>query len=427
VQVSKRRLLQHWQLPDFPTRHFQLYFQTNNLVRLLESALSQPALAQDFLWAGQPGQAVVLVAEGSHMVLGKFLNILGADELGIIEKLPSLSQSEIDQQNDVHKTCRGAIRWEDRWTDFLTPDYFDISPCNDASSHPVQQRILMLGTNVSLLFMADRVRQHGTGFLAHFESLHHRAFVPSASMSDLTPPANSPQDFNVDDSLSIIRLAAAVYQQQWRSDRLALLQVVVSRVLDRGQDEVRHHSFIDAAPQINDDFHRHWKSFINESIEKYVKEEVELENEIASTVDGYERQVASMIGGLSATTLAAVGVIIGTFIAAAFAKEFNAVVFRVGIGVYMGYLLVFPGAYNLTNHCLRYRVANEIFRKREQRFHRLLGEEGTRRIVGNDIAKAQTRFNRWLWATIGALLFVFVACAMVMWLVPPLVAPTTSP
>jgi hypothetical protein len=173
----------------------------------------------------------------------------------------------------------------------------------------------------------------------------------------------------------------------------------------------------------------HWKTFVSDAVNRYVAEEADLENEVAEAVDNYETQVSAMIASLSGTMLAAVGVLIGSFIAAAFKDKFNTSVFVLGIVAYMVYLALFPGLYNMIHHSIRFRTINEIFEKRKERFSRLLGIDETSRIVGSQVSRAKSRFRIWFSVTIVALVAVLVLAGFAAYYVPPIfaVSPASPP
>ena len=162
-------------------------------------------------------------------------------------------------------------------------------------------------------------------------------------------------------------------------------------------------------------------------MDHYVAEERDLETQVAETVDGFESQVSEMIQSLSATMLAAVAVLIGSFIAAAFKDKFDERIFVIGVCAYMVYLLVFPGIYNMTHHLLRFGTADEIFQKRRGRFARILGDDATDRVIGEDIIKARRRFSIWFAVTAGTMLLVLFLSALAAAYIPRLFAQTPPP
>ena len=362
--------------------------------------MSDPRLLEQSLWSEQPRQAVVLLADSSVMLTGTFIAVLGNRELATLRALPRIDQAAIDSEAQTHATCKDAVRWEQPWTEFLTPRFFDFSGDPDSLNELVARLFSANGVNVGLLFTADRIRNLDEGFVASFVAANASCEVTSMAFEAID------KDFSIAGAHVTRRLAEWAYDERWRTDRLRLLQVALTRVLSRNESPYSCQRLLDVAEQLEQEVKWHWKTFISDAVESYVSEETELENEIAETVDGYESQVSSMIASLSGTMLAAVGVMIGSFIAAAFKAKFDGTIFAYGIYGYMVYLVLFPGIYNMLHHFIRYRTMNEIFDKRTKRFTRLLGTDATHAIIGKHVSRAQGRFRRWFGFTIFALVVV---------------------
>ncbi|SMP41756.1 hypothetical protein SAMN06265222_101650 [Neorhodopirellula lusitana] len=411
-EIDKQALVQSWGLNKDSQHAFSLFFYSVSLERELESGLSDPRQLEQSLWSDSPCQAVALVADRSVMLTGTFIAILGNRETARLETLPAINSDYIESEKQTHDTCRDAVRWEHRWTDFLTPRYFDFSADPESLEEQSVRLFSANGVNIGLLFTADRIRNLSDGFIAAYSEASSSCEVRSLTTDE------------VDDKFSIVGadvtrgLAAWAYDERWRTDRLRLLQVALTRVLSRNDSPYSCQRLLGVAVQLEQEVQWHWKTFISDAVESYVTEETELENEIAETVDGYESQVSSMIASLSGTMLAAVGVMIGSFIAAAFKTKFNATIFAFGIIGYMVYLVLFPGVYNMLHHLIRYRTMNEIFDKRTQRFMRLLGTEATQAIIGEHVSRAQGRFCRWFIFTIVALVVVLILAGLAAWFIP---------
>jgi hypothetical protein len=106
--------------------------------------------------------------------------------------------------------------------------------------------------------------------------------------------------------------------------------------------------------------------------------------------------------------LAAIGVLVGTFIAATFDDPFNAALFRIGITIYGVYLLVFPGLIGLSSHSIRFISAKTDFDERMKSYTRLLGSE-VKDVVGRRIDRATRDY--WLWTALVGIVYIGVAIA----------------
>jgi len=412
LELDKESLLKSWELRDDAEHIYSLFLYAASLEQILKEGLSDPRQLETSLWPKQASQVIVLLADSSIMLSGTFFAILGNRELAALGALPRVDSSAINQEILTHAACKDAVRWERPWTAFLTPRYFDFHADSDSLNEPVARLFAANGVNVSLLFTADRIYNLDSGFVASYSAANARCEVASLA------PTAIDENFTIHGANITRRLASWAYEERWRKDRLRLLQVALARVLSRSESVYSCQRLLDVAEQLEQEVEWHWKTFISDAVESYVSEETELENEIAETVDGYEAQVSSMIASLSGTMLAAVGVMIGSFIAAAFKTEFNSTIFALGIIGYMVYLTLFPGIYNMLHHLIRYRTMNEIFEKRTKRFTRLLGVDATQAIIGHHVSRAQSRFRRWFGFTIIALIVVLVLAGIAAWAIP---------
>jgi hypothetical protein len=130
--------------------------------------------------------------------------------------------------------------------------------------------------------------------------------------------------------------------------------------------------------------HWHWKAFIENKVDAYMSQVQALEDYVASTVQAFTGQVSALIKSLSDTMLAAVGALLGSFIAALFKDKFDPTIFVIGMLIYA------------------------------QRLY----PENVDEIVGGQVAKSRRHFRRWFWATILAYAVVVFAAVMTAVLVP---------
>ena len=98
-----------------------------------------------------------------------------------------------------------------------------------------------------------------------------------------------------------------------------------------------------------------------ERVDQYSAEERALESEVAEIVERVDSQVTNLIKGISGTVLGAVGVFIGTFIAAAFKDKFNEPLFSFGIWGYALYVILFPGLCSMWHTSQAYRATMRLY------------------------------------------------------------------
>ncbi|PXF55056.1 MAG: hypothetical protein C4B59_17600 [Candidatus Methanogaster sp.] len=125
-----------------------------------------------------------------------------------------------------------------------------------------------------------------------------------------------------------------------------------------------------------------------------------------------------MIKSLSDAMLAAVAVLLGSFIAALFKDEFNPTIFTIGMVAYAVYVLIFPLFYNMRHQWERYQVLLDNFEERQLRFEDRLYQEKVSTIVGTQVTGSQRRFKRWFWATCAAYMVVIILAVVAALCVP---------
>ena len=95
------------------------------------------------------------------------------------------------------------------------------------------------------------------------------------------------------------------------------------------------------------------------------------------------------------------------FIAALSKTEFNEIVFRIGMWVYGGYLLIFPLSYNMINQHGRFKAMETDFDSRRQRFEKRIYGDPVKKIIADKIEKSKEEFIKWFWVTVGIYVLVF--------------------
>ncbi len=120
----------------------------------------------------------------------------------------------------------------------------------------------------------------------------------------------------------------------------------------------------------------------------------ELDDVVDATADAYGERTASITDKLTTSMLAAVAALIGSFIAAAFSKPFNADLFRIAMWTYAAYLAVFPAGLGLWVQCAQYRDLGQRFTRRRAQFDSLLGADYVQDKIGTRIKDAQSRWKQ---------------------------------
>ncbi len=418
LALDKRRLREICGI-DEDGQRVCVFFNSARLVRLLKNALSDPTQIESLLWNDSLKKAVVLLLDQDARLVGPFLVVLGASSIAEVETIERTPDQELKNAARVHAGCRANARWERRFTSFIVPRCLRIDGAVSLSD-PVAKAILAHWANLSVLFTADRVQASDTQLLATYATERMRSEVELLSDSDSASFAFC----NAAPALGDI--AEWAYDEHWGSDRLRMAQIGIARAMAYGEQPKTCLSLAVQSPGILEELEWRWKTFICDEIERFSEEERKLEHEVAETVRAFDGEITEMIKSLSATVLAAVGVLIGSVIAAAFKGDFNATVFSLGILAYVAYLVVFPGIYGMTHHVLRFHTCDRLFSNRRRRFERVLAPDVVEETIGRQVSDAKKRFWWWFSFTILAFIVVIIACLVADSRVPALLSKGTK-
>lgn len=155
-----------------------------------------------------------------------------------------------------------------------------------------------------------------------------------------------------------------------------------------------------------------WRAFVEEKVSSYLDDVKGLEEVVADTTEKLSTSIGDLTKALSETMLAAVAVLIGTFIAAAFDSPFNARLFRLGVLTYAAYVVLFPGAVGLFSAWRQRCRAEDSFNYRRSSFTAALGAGRVSDIVGERINSVTRSFKMTL-AAVAAVYVLVVLGAVV--------------
>lgn len=409
LRLDKARLAQRW-LGDTPGCRPRLYLFPQRLAELLRGDLGT---IERRLWdADVTSKVILLVPEHEIWLDGDHLAVVGGDRITDWRRVLPSQPRGAAAPLAMYRTCRDNLKWQEPWLRHLTPLHLAVtgtSQPDDAIANAVRVHL----ANAVVLYTADRTSAGAGG---RWQAVYAGA-TQTVALS-LGDPGEQLDEDATAGVTSLARIAEWAYDVRaedpgWSTDRLALVQIAVAQALHAADREVRFRLLLRNAPGIYDGLQWHWKAFIERKMDGYTAEVRQLEDDVAGTVQSFADQVADMIKSLSETMLAAVGALLGAFIAALFKDEFNPTVFRLGMMAYAAYVMLFPLVYGMTHHWQRFRALTGGFGVRRERFKERLFPEKVDDIVGRQVTEGEERFRRWFWATVVAYVVV-VLLALVM-------------
>lgn len=231
------------------------------------------------------------------------------------------------------------------------------------------------------------------------------------------PATRGPTEWGAAHTLG--ELARWGYETDRLDDRLIVLQRTFVDALQNNSADTNGTEILRLAPELSKRVRWSWEAFISGELKKYIDQVKTLEETVAGTAKDYNEQVGALAATVIANMLGAVGVILGSFLAAIFKSPFEAYAFRFGTIVYVIYLLVFPMGVGLTATWQRFKKSRETFDARKTSFAQRLREEPVRKITESILGYSESWFRKWYAASVAMYVIVVGVLIAAIILVPP--------
>jgi len=375
LKVDKRLLLQQRGYAA-ESCAFLLFLFPEALHRALDVPLMEleSELLADFETAAK---IIILVAEREIELRGPHLEIIGgnAQSSTVVSPPPA----------DIVRAARDLLKWVHYELTVLTPMHLEITLANAKKGDAIAEVAFAQWMLCSLLYLANHSRfdPDQKQWIATFVA--ERNSVPV----DVDAAALLP---GTDAARAIGRRTRWVYEGDKQvADRLTIAQNVIAHVLEDAETSMRAPELVRQAEEIAKRIEGGWKAFIGQKLDKYFGQIKQLEDTVDATSRAYDEQVQALTKALIDSMLAAVGVVIGSFIAAMFKSPFQKYVFWFGTGVYLVYLVAFPIGVGLSVTWIRFRAARAAFATRRKAFEERLTPAGVDEIVGKTVERRGDR------------------------------------
>jgi sugar lactone lactonase YvrE len=402
-----------------------LFFYLSTLEKLLSAPLSTIEAWWD---EDRPQKLAVLVPDPGLCLDGRYLAVVGGDSTGAFEedwkRVTAVQRGAEPSQpgaapapSELFAAARLQLKWLKVPLQHLTPLHLAVkgpAPPDD----PVARRLWIHLLNLCLQFTADTtLPASGNGALtATYQSARQQVTVelerPDRPLPETAPKAAS----------ALVSLVEWAYAPPFCGDRLSFIQSTVANALQGIEPKDRYDELVKRAPGFEGEIQTYWRLFMEGKVEEFAGKVQALEELVADTVRAFSERTAALIKSLSDAMLAAVGVVLGSFVAELFKKGPESEILVVGVLLYLAYLLVFPLIYGMSERWWSYRALVRQFEDRRRRFVERLYEGKVKTIVGKHVDKSRGRFRRWFWTTSATYVLVAAALAWLV-LVPSPVAP----
>jgi hypothetical protein len=370
----------------------RVYLFGEALVRALRRGISW---FEDEVWQDPAQPLRIVVLDTDVALTGPMLALVGGSHLAA--GAPTTPNAELLPNEAASEGREQHVGWEHRWVRALTPWNFALTgTCSD----PVLEGLLHAQLiKLAILFTGDRARmleQEGAPGLirAEYRGREHVAIVPL----DETQPsqASAPELAAVLRAVSWCYRAADAGEPHWLSDRLPFLQTRLAQVLEPHAEAGRVDAFARAMPFVLEGVKWQWKAFVEGKVSTYLEQVQQVETAVTETVATVGDRTAAVVKTLTDSLLAAVAVLIGTFIAAVYKDPFDATLFRIGMRAYAGYVLLFPGLIGLLAARQTMALTVDNFQARVMRFKEVIYPEKVDEVIGRRVTAARRGFLIWL-------------------------------
>jgi hypothetical protein len=374
-----------------PEKHL-LYIFTRNLVKSLQAS---PDKLQNVFFSNAVFQCHCVLLEEPIAISGPHLFIhqdfVTPAFRGIPPRHPSCLLERIA---DIQHLREENTRWLVPET-YLTPMHFVIENGSDSGSVPLA--ICRLQYALIIFYLAETVRDLPEGYLATFPGLT-RTVVLIPKERPLTPI----------NTWLLYRLFRWCYSER-TTDKLDIARSTISSVL--ADDRVENYEFLPKhAERIWSASRSTYRTLVHDIVAKHFEKLKQLQDYINSMSSDLASKVSTIVSSLTTNTLAAIGVVLGAFVAYAFdsSNKIRPDVFKFGLFVYGFYILAFPLTYSLLlNNLTDYIILKKEFKRGLERFEAVLGIPGLSE-QRPEVVKARSR-HFWVVLILSGLVYAFLA------------------
>jgi hypothetical protein len=406
VHIDKARLAQQI-VGTQPARTVRVFLFAEALRRSLAGGIAR---FEAEVWPEAPAPLILAVLDSDVALTGPHFSIFGGPSLSQVQSAAAAPPSDTDFKTVIATRDR-YIGWDVPWTRALTPWHFELAgTCENRDLHGILRAQLV---KLAVLFTCDRARNRQTAvpppeILAEYRGRDHVAVISIDESASC--------DADDDEIAAVLWAVSWCYersggqgQPDWVSDRLPFVQTRIAEALEPSTSDARLAAFIHTMPYMIEGIKWQWKAFIEGRVGEYLDRVQQVEAVVGDTVAGFTDRTLALVKSLTDAVLAAVAVLIGSFVAAAFSTPFNATLFRIGVLTYAGYLLLFPGLVGLIASASSLRAARAEFTARINRFDETLFPGKVNEIVARRVDDVQSMFFRWL--VLAAIIYVAVSVA----------------
>lgn len=410
LRIDKQQIVKNLFSNSIPIDLKVIFYLFN---QSLEDFLNQPLTdIETHLKFTQDCKLVYLVAEETVLLEGKFISVLGGDQLFDVASTNIPNRKDFKQHNLIRKKRYENITWQGFNLEYLTPLYFEFQQVDDSDSK-VANRLYNLVSQLILVFTADRSTVKRNQVISIF-STNSKKIEIEPKLADFE---------NTNDIKALLYLFKWVYLLGTDVyDKLSIAQITIVESLQTLDRADYYINFISKSKQILDDSKYRTKAIVEDKISDYIQQELKLEDYVITSTKNFEDEIISLIKNISDTIKGAITAIIGSFIAAVLSDKFNPLIFRISLGIYIGYIIIFPFLLSMNNQNYKFELMEASLEQRILRFKNNIEPSKVDKIIGDRFIKIRDKFKTFR-VLVTFLYFVIIFASIWAWLyVPELVS-----
>lgn len=297
------------------------------------------------------------------------------------------------------------VNWEKAWLTFLTPLHLQVE--DSRGDDPVARLLRLHRVNLSILFTADRVQELADGSLQAFYQTPEMAVAVK-----LADPGHDKSAIGAASTNALTGIALGLYDGSFKDK---IVRSTVGAFLKAEEPDRRFELLAGRGAALLEEIQISSLLFLRQELDQFMGQVQVLEDYVAGTVQAFSDQASEMIKSLSETMLAAVAVLLGSFVGALLQEDFDSRVLMIGAALYLFYLVFFPLSYNMRQRKDSYQALAAQFEARRRLFYRRLYREKVDQIVGDHVDRIKVRFEYWFRRTL--LTYWLVACVLVVFII----------
>jgi len=391
---------------EHPNAVIKLFFFADALCRAISVPLTYLE-HPDQLWykADDQHRLIIIIPENEIHLSGEFLVVLGGKALGQLNnylKLPEPASGElVKRMRDQALDPLSPVKWIYFKLKYLTPIHLQVDGVA-AMNDPIAEALYTQLINLCLIYSADRTKGPADddvqreGDAAEWRVTFTEQGHTIEAIWDSTTKIPEFGTNRWDNPLAWCNVLAFAYNDKIYSfEKLKIIQLTVAHSLENDGSESSYDKLVTQAPRIQKYVYDSWQNFVEEKIKEYFAQLRDIESTVDTVTEKFQEQVDTLTRTVFENALTAVGVLIGTFIAAAFQDKFNPWIFWIGVIAYLSYLIIFPHWLGLKFLRERFDRTVLAFDKRCRDFKNRLNASVVDDIVGDVVGQWRILFNSW--------------------------------